>query len=197
MGIFNRILGRDQPGEQWGRGTASSGASSDDQAIARYRYLVRTAPPEAIEQAHAEAFARLSPEQRRRVLAELGAELPAVERAAVERAGDDPNALARVATRAELSRPGSLERAFGRIGAPAAGGLGFGGLVAGSFLGSMAGAVLGTAIANHFLEQHADALTDADAAQGATDAGADADVADAGFDGDAGGFDGDVGGFDV
>ena len=35
--------------------------SADDQAIARYHYMLKTAPPETIEQAHAEAFAKLSP----------------------------------------------------------------------------------------------------------------------------------------
>src|SRR3712207_6571168 len=64
---------------------------ADEQAIARYRYLIRTAPPEAIEQAHAEAFAKLTPEQRRQVLEELSKELPPHER--VER--DDPQSLAR------------------------------------------------------------------------------------------------------
>ena len=44
---------------------------TDGQAIARYRYMLRTAPLEAIEEAHAEAFAALTSEQRRRVLEEL------------------------------------------------------------------------------------------------------------------------------
>ena len=40
-------------------------STRDAEAIRRYRYLLRTAPPEAIEQAHAEAFEQLSPDQRR------------------------------------------------------------------------------------------------------------------------------------
>jgi hypothetical protein len=203
MGLFDRILGKEPPGRS--RANAGMQPDGDEQAIARYRYLVRTAPPEAIEQAHAEAFARLTPDQRRRVLAELGDELPMHERAAAQRAGDDPGALARVATRAELTRPGSLERAFGRMSAsPGAGmgmaGGGFGSVLAGSFLGSMAGAVLGTTIANHFMHQHADAPSALDASHAATDdlAGT---ATDGGLEGDAGsfeagGFDGDVGGFD-
>src|SRR5690349_9832045 len=41
---------------------------TDEQAIARYRYMLRTAPPEVMEQAHEEAFARLTPQQRAMVL---------------------------------------------------------------------------------------------------------------------------------
>lgn len=191
MGLFDRIFND-------GRGTpAQAGQTSqpqnDEQAIARYRYLVRTAPPEAIEQAHAEAFARLTPEQRRRVLSELQAELPSTERASVARAGDDPNALARVATRAELRQPGALERAFNRAGTP--GGMGFGGMLAGSFLGSMAGMVLGSAIAHQFFDQH---QTTDGMASGGTTADNPIDAADSGSV-DSGGFDSgfDGGGFDV
>jgi hypothetical protein len=201
MGLFDRILGKEPPGAS--RDGPTTQRDGDEQAIARYRYLVRTAPPEAIEQAHAEAFARLTPEQRRRVLAELGDELPTHERAAAQRAGDDPGALARVATRAELTRPGSLERAFGRMSASPGTGMGmagggFGSMLAGSFLGSMAGAVLGTTIANHFMQQHADPLSGADAAHASTDdvAGSATDGDAGSFDAGAGGFDADVGGFD-
>ena len=94
----------------------SSGQLTDEQAVERYRYLLRTAPPEAIEQAHAEAFAQLTPEQRRLVLEGLSEDLPPQERA--DR--DDPQSLARMATRAELRQPGTLERTFGGID-PAAG----------------------------------------------------------------------------
>ena len=43
---------------------------------------LRTAPPETIEEAHAEAFAKLTPEQRRMVLQELDSTLTPAERAA-------------------------------------------------------------------------------------------------------------------
>ena len=71
----------------------------DEQAVARYRYLLRTAPPEQIEQAHAEAFAQLTPDQRQQVLAQLAAAVPAGERPRT----DDPETLARAATRAETA----------------------------------------------------------------------------------------------
>ena len=40
-------------------------APTDVQALARYRYMLASAPPEDIERAHEEAFARLTPDQRR------------------------------------------------------------------------------------------------------------------------------------
>src|SRR3954453_14681573 len=104
----------------------------DEAAIERYRYLLRTAPPEAIEQTHAEAFAQLTPEQRRQVLDGLSQNLPPQERS--DR--DDPQSLARMATRAELRQPGTLERTFGG-GYPG----GFGGLMAGNFFSTIAGVV--------------------------------------------------------
>ena len=75
--------------------------SSDDQAVERYRYLLRTASPDQLEAVHAEAFARLTGEQRRQVLEAVSSELPAGAR------GDDPRALARAATRMEMSKPAS------------------------------------------------------------------------------------------
>ena len=61
------LLGSDKPAQ----GKAQP-QSTDEQAIARYRYMLKTAPPETIEQAHAEAFAHLTPEHRGRIL-RLGA----------------------------------------------------------------------------------------------------------------------------
>ena len=160
MGILSSIFGngdersnarspmsqpRPAPGSQRGAPPAPSGAaaSANDQALARYRYLLRTAPPEAIEQAHAEAFAQLTPQQRTQALRELSRDLPESERNAVP-TDAQPQSLARMATRAEMRRPGTLERAFG--------GGGFGGVMAGSLLGSIAGSFIGTAIAHQFLD---------------------------------------------
>jgi hypothetical protein len=126
-------------------------AGGDEAAIERYRYLLRTAPPEAIEQAHAEAFATLTPEQRRTVLTELGNQVPASERAT----SDDPRALARMATRAEMRQPGMLERTFSpRGGGMGMGGMGMGGALAGGLFASLAGAFVGTAIANEIFDDN-------------------------------------------
>src|SRR5690348_577991 len=123
MGLFERLFGRKQRDERRYdapravEGTpAAPGPLTDEQAIARYRYMLRTAPPEVIEQAHAEAFARLTPPQRAAVLRELAETMPPGERTRLAADQDDPRALARLATRAEIRRPGILERLFGRMG---------------------------------------------------------------------------------
>lgn len=131
MGLLDRLFGRrgPEPQERYAPPPSRSAApgTEDDRAVERYRYLLRTAPPEQIEQAHAEAFAKLTPEQRRQVLHELSTEDPSTP------ASDDPRSLARSATRAEMRQPGTLERTFGGRGAGGfgggygAGGLGMGG----------------------------------------------------------------------
>ena len=122
MGLLDRLFGRRPPTPR-AAVRPSVGSFPDDQAIARYRYLLRTAPPEQIEQAHAEAFAQLTPDQRQQVLAQLAAAVPAGERPRT----DDPRTLARVATRAELRQPGFLERTLGGSAAAAGYGPGYGG----------------------------------------------------------------------
>jgi hypothetical protein len=124
-------------------GRPTSGRDPDEVAVERYRYMLRTAPPETLEQAHAEAFAKLTPDQRRKVLQDLGTTVPAAERAT----SDDPQSLARMATRAEMREPGTMERVLGG----GRGGMGMGGVIAGSLLASVAGAFVGTAIADAFL----------------------------------------------
>ena len=150
VGILDKILGRDEeprpsPAQRPGAGSAQS---ADEQAIARYRYMLKTAPPETIEQAHAEAFAKLTPEQRNMLLQQLSADMPDAERSVAGVAGkDDPQSLARLATRAEVRRPGTMERTFGGMGGR---GMGMGGMMAGTLLSSIAGVVVGSAIAQSF-----------------------------------------------
>ena len=63
----------------FGRRAVRSAATqtTDEQALARYRYMLATAPPEDIERAHEEAFARLTPEQRQQALQALAQHVPA------------------------------------------------------------------------------------------------------------------------
>jgi hypothetical protein len=195
MGFLDRLLGREEPGPRRAPGRTAPG--SDEAAIERYRYLLRTAPPDALEQAHAEAFAQLTPEQRRQVLAEVSAQVPEAERAT----SDDPRSLARMATRAELRQPGTLERTFGAARGPGGpggpggvgGGVGVGGIIAGSLLASVAGAFVGTAIADSLfdLSDGGDGGGDAAAAGGDAGGGAGGDVS-----ADSGGGFGDFGGGD-
>ncbi|GAB4087201.1 hypothetical protein GCM10028784_38310 [Myceligenerans cantabricum] len=199
-----------QPAQQAGNRTP------DEVAIDRYKYMLRTAPPDAVEQAHAEAFEKLTPEQRRKVLEELNSQVPEHERTA----SDDPRDLARTATRAEMRDPGTLQRSFG--------GPSFGAMLGSSLLGTVAGVVIGSAVANALFgptfgdpsqEHAADAEADGAEEAGAEEAGAEEDSgaseegaggeesgADAGADAgdagaveasaaDAGGDGGDGGGF--
>jgi hypothetical protein len=190
MGLFDKIRERFAPpgstpatGSQRRYDAPAGGRQSrdpDEVAVERYRYMLRTAPPETIEQAHAEAFAKLTPEQRRRVLQDIGAELPPGELAT----SDDPRSLARMATRAEMRNPGMMERTLGR-----GGGMGMGGVIAGSLLASVAGAFIGTAIADSFFDNE---MAGGDLAGGEEMAADEAGVAE-----DPGGdFGGDFGGGD-
>jgi hypothetical protein len=173
---------------------------TDEQAVERYRYMLRTAPPEMIEKAHEEAFAKLTPEQRRLALQQLTAAAPPEE---AQRASEDPRSLARLATRTELRQPGMLERLFGSgsIGRGYGSGIGgagsgFGSMLAGSLLGSIAGTFIGSAIAESFFHDHP---FGSDVANTHGFFGADenmhddlsADTSDAGFE-DGGDFGGDV-----
>jgi hypothetical protein len=185
IGFLDRLLGRGTGPESRPQqhapasSTAAPGELTDEQALERYRYLVRTAPPEAIEQAHEEAFAKLTPEQRRMALSELSSAVPEHERTG----GDDPSSLARMATRAETSRPGTVERAFG----------GGGGMLGGTLLGSFAAAFAGSLVAQSLFSE----LSGEEAGDDA-DAGAEGDAGDTG--GDTGGGDfggGDFGGGDA
>lgn len=150
MGILNSLFGQDdrasarrqaspvssrQPG-------AAPAAGDDAQALARYRYLLRTAPPEAIEQVHTEAFAQLTPAQRAQALRDIGSAVPDHERAALASGHDDPKALARAATRAELREPGFVERVLGGRGGAMGAGAVIGTSLLGSFVGSLAGSML-------------------------------------------------------
>jgi hypothetical protein len=144
------------PGRDLAGTSAAARVSPEDQAaVAKYRYMLRTAPPEDMERAHAEAFARLTPRQRALLQAELAEVLPESERPRTDR----PDDMARAATRAEVSRPGFMEQLLGRGGAGRPGPGGAGGIAAGAvgglgagLLAGVAGAFIGTAVAGPLLE---------------------------------------------
>jgi hypothetical protein len=177
-----RFFGRDKQADQ------PSSQPTDEQAVARYRYMLATAPPDEIERAHEEAFARLTPEQRRQALQALAQHVPESEIR-----GDDPASLARAATRAEIRQPGTIERAWG-------GGSGAGFGLGGMLLSVMAGSFIGTAVAQSFFDNDrgfdGSSGDGGDGDGGASDAGSD----DLGSDGgmaDSGDFGGDMGGGDM
>jgi hypothetical protein len=213
MGFFDRLFGTEQP-EQSARTPAPTRKRSDDEiAVERYEYLLRTAPPETIEQVHTEAFAKLTPQQRDILFNKL------TESATRSEAPKDaaPASLAVAATRQEMQQPGTMARALGGYGPS------FGSTFASSLLGSVAGYVIGSAIVDSFFpndfgntdgntDGNSDGNTDGsdgnsdNAANNSNDNSADASntsYADGGYDGgydsgsDGGGFDGggDFGGF--
>ncbi|RWZ46514.1 hypothetical protein ELQ90_13765 [Labedella phragmitis] len=203
MGFLDRLLGRDETPDRATQNAGAPARSDDEIAVERYRYLLRTAPPETIEQVHAEAFEKLTPEQRQMVFDDLSSNAPQGEAPR----DSSPAGLASAATRSELRQPGTLERSFGGGAAGGGRGPGFGSMVGGSLLGTVAGYVIGSAIVSSFLPpmdggageagSEGDAGTEGDAGSGG-DAGSDAGGWDASG-GDAGGGDfggGDFGGGD-
>jgi hypothetical protein len=198
MDMLRRLFGGDEPRPESAQPRPRSrDMTSDEQAVERYRYLLRTAPPETIEEAHAEAFAKLTSEQRRMVLQELDSTLTPAERAAGTMYDEDPRSLARLATRAEMRQPGTLERTWS--GMPA--GIGMGGLMMGNFMSTIAGVMVGSMIADAFLgnagydagsAEAADASPDTFGAEGGDVAGGDSGFGDGGAFGDIGS---DFGGF--
>ncbi|PZE63864.1 cation-transporting ATPase [Curtobacterium sp. MCBD17_021] len=130
-------------GERSGR-TPSTDA--DRVAIAKYDYLLKTADPERLEQAHHDAFARLSPEQRQQVLQRLNAEVPQVDRST----DASPAGLARAATRGETSRPGTMRKVLAGTA------IGGGALAVGGLAVAVAGGAVLSAAAGPVLAQAAD-----------------------------------------
>ncbi|NHN55274.1 hypothetical protein G9U51_05670 [Calidifontibacter sp. DB0510] len=225
MSFFDRIFGRSQepradrsPGPAMAKPGApqpsSTPGDADQRAIERYQYLLRTAPPDKIEQAHQEAFSQLTPQQRQQVLQALSQASPA-DRPQSDSAAD----LARSATRVEMQRPGSLTQIFGGRGMGVGGGMGMGGIgmgIGGMLLASVAGSFIGTAIAQEMFDdndggdvssdtgdnsgdQQDDATQDAGSDMSASDQSTFADDGSAGYDStgfDSGGFDSGFGGGD-
>ncbi|GAB3286247.1 hypothetical protein [Pseudoclavibacter terrae] len=89
--------------------SAGAGTAADKAAIAKYDYLLKTAAPDQLEQAHREAFQRLTPEQRDQVRERLSAESGPYDRPQ----SSSPDDLARAATRGEVQRPGFMAKVLG------------------------------------------------------------------------------------
>src|SRR3712207_5695124 len=198
MGWLDRLFGRGEESrarepQPTSAGVGGQAALSDEQALARYRYMLKTAPPEMIEQAHEEAFAKLTPDQRAQVLRDLAAETPEGERSTLAGGRDDPKSLARLATRAEMRRPGTLERTFGNKGrGPGMGGM-MGGM-GGTIFASLAAGFVGSMIAQQFLGpmegfDEGEQSGDEETAEGAGEDSGD-------YGGDFGDYGGDFGGGD-
>ena len=153
MGFLDRLFGSDEAAAP---AAPRREAPTDDQrAIERYRYLLSTAPPETIEQVHAEAFAKLTDAQRTLVYQELS-------QSGEQPRGTDAASLAQAATRSELRQPGTLERSFQGGQGQGNQGMGFGSMVGSTLLGTVAGYVIGSALVSAFLPSDVGADTGAD-----------------------------------
>lgn len=138
MGFLDRILGTSRPSPQQ---PPRAMPPREDQAIERYRYMLQTAPPETIEQAHKEAFEKLTPQQREQVLNAIAQAAPPGENAAILAMPlNDTQSMARAATRAEIRQPGVMERTLGGTG------MGLGA----NLLTSFAMGFVGSMVANSF-----------------------------------------------
>ena len=189
MGFLDRLFGTNSDAEYretTNRVRAASAARSEDEvAVERYRYLLRTAPPETIEKVHEEAFTKLNAEQRKMLFAQLSADAPRGEAPKA----DDAHSLAVSATRSEMRQPGTMEKSLGNVsaangqgGGQAGGGApGFGSMFGSSLLGSIAGYVIASTLMSAFLPSFAG------------DPGA-GDSSQAGSEGDPGAGDGGAGG---
>src|SRR5215216_4991857 len=101
MGFLDRLFGRKEEPREQPLPPTSHGPSDEGHQPA---------------DAHEEALAKLTPSQRAQALRELAAETPEGERAALAGGREDPKSLARLATRAEMRQPGTMERLFGGTG---------------------------------------------------------------------------------
>jgi hypothetical protein len=120
MGLIDRLFGSRRATEE-----RDARPLTAEEALARWRYLVGTAPPEALSEAHGGALEALGEASRAELLQRLRAGLSALEPGAVVPA--DPAVLMRAAARAERRTPGFLERA---LAADARGRQGLAGLAA-------------------------------------------------------------------
>ena len=108
-----RVTGK-ASGEGSSRLAPNSPDASGDEAweAARYKYLLRVAQPEVVEQVHREAFAALLLEQRERLFLRLRHDLPEAQRPA----SSEPAELAHAAVAAHQGDHGYLVRLLRRPG---------------------------------------------------------------------------------
>lgn len=105
MGLIGRLFGGRRAPE-----ASDTPPVTGPEALARWRYLLATAPPEALAAAHAEGLAAMEGDARGGVLHRMRAALAALEPGAVP--PRETELVVRAAARAERRAPGFLERAL-------------------------------------------------------------------------------------
>jgi len=106
MGLLDRLF----RGRQTPEATEARPPITGPEALARWRYLLVTAPPEALAAAHADGLARMDVDTQAGVLHRMRSALSALEPGAVS--PRESEVLVRAAARAERRAPGFLERAL-------------------------------------------------------------------------------------
>ncbi len=120
----------------------------------RYRQVLRNAPPEMIEDAHADAFSQLDPQERRLLAQRLRQQAQQLESPFDDpydrdEQDDDPRTLARMARQAEQRNPNVLDQLFGGQQGPLSNPMvkmalaGAAAMAARRFLGGQAGGQMG------------------------------------------------------
>ena len=102
--------------DQYARGRPED--LDDHEVQQRYRQVLRNAPPQLVEDAHADAFAQLDPRERQLLAQRLRQqaqqlEAPYGDPYDRDDHDDDPRTLARMAQQAEQQNPGVLDQLFG------------------------------------------------------------------------------------
>lgn len=121
--LLGGLFGQDDREEDYrrfdDRHTQGQYQDMDDREVQqRYRQTLRNAPPEMIDDAHAEAFERLDPRERRQLAQQLRQQAqqldsPYEDPYDRDDNDEDPRTLARMARRAEQQNPNILDQLFG------------------------------------------------------------------------------------
>ncbi len=119
---------------------------SVERTLQRYRFIVRTAPPDEMEEAYVAAFTAIPGEQRVRLPGELAQMLPEEERASIYLNQHDPQTLARIAIAAEQHHAGSIERVLRAVDG------GLRGLASSTLLNTFATAFVDSRTAQRFFD---------------------------------------------
>ena len=111
---YQDFVNRYDQGEPWE-------GISDQEAMQRYQQVARQLPPDQYEQAAQDAFARMTPQQRRQFAQHLRqraqqqqVDFPDLNQDGIDdRVQQDPRALAQMTSRMHQQQPGMLEQLLG------------------------------------------------------------------------------------
>ena len=126
MDILQSLLGGGQGGQdyedfvqRYDQGPPYAGIS-DQEAVRRYQQVAPQLPPDVYQQSAQEAFARMTPQQRRQLgqylrqqAQQQNVNVPDLNQDGIDDRLQDPSYLAHVTTRMHQQQPGMLEQLLG------------------------------------------------------------------------------------